>query len=121
MLGGYLLRTGGEVPDYLYLNLLQYFNIIQRNRLVFITSRHQRSENSPVTTQNSPAMKFRLFLERALLFHNNSRVTLQYTPATTVCNENPDYIVHMHVTDYCMFRTSFLYYVAGEASVRMHV
>ena len=27
----------------------------------------------------------------------------------------------MHVTDCCMFRTSFLYYVAGEAPVRMHV
>ena len=33
----------------------------------------QRSVNSPVTMQNSPA-KFFLFPERAFLFHNNSSV-----------------------------------------------
>ena len=48
---------------------------------VFI--RHQRLDNSPSTTQNSPA-KFRSFLERALLFHNNSPATLQCSPATTI-------------------------------------
>ena len=53
---------------------------------VFI--RHQRSENSPASVQNSPA-KFCLFPERALLFHNNSPVTLHYSPATTILNENP--------------------------------
>ena len=47
---------------------------------VFI--RRRRSENSPATMQNSPA-KFRLFSERALLFHNNS-------PAITILNENPE-------------------------------
>ena len=54
---------------------------------VFI--RHRRSENSPATIQNSPA-KFRSFPERALLFHNNSPVTLHYSPATTILNEIPD-------------------------------
>ena len=49
---------------------------------------HRRSENSPSTTQNSPA-KFRSFPERALLFHNNSPVTLHCSPATTILNENP--------------------------------
>ena len=53
---------------------------------VFI--RYQRSENSPATTQNSPA-KFCLFRERALLFHNNSPVTLHYSPAI-ILNEIPD-------------------------------
>ena len=48
---------------------------------VFI--RRRRSENSLVTTQNSPA-KFRSFSERAKLFHNNSP-----SPATTIPNENP--------------------------------
>ena len=38
---------------------------------VFITCRHRRLENSPATTQNSPA-KFHSLPERALLFHNNS-------------------------------------------------
>ena len=41
---------------------------------------HRRSEKIPATTQNSPA-KFRSFPERALLFHNNSSVTLHYSPA----------------------------------------
>ena len=50
--------------------------------------RCRRSENSPATTQNSPA-KFRAFSERASLFHNNSPATLHYSPATTILNENP--------------------------------
>ena len=50
--------------------------------------RHWRSENSPSTTQNSPA-KFRSFPERALFFHNNSPVTLHCSPATTILIENP--------------------------------
>ena len=41
---------------------------------VFITCRYQRSENSPA--------KFCSFPERVLLFHNNSPVTLHYSPAT---------------------------------------
>ena len=49
---------------------------------------HQRSENSLATTQNSAA-KFGLFPERALNFHNNTSVTLQYSPATLIFNENP--------------------------------
>ena len=55
--------------------------------------RHRRSENSPSTTQNSPA-KFHLFPEKALLFHNNYPVTLHCSPATTIIilNENPDYL-----------------------------
>ena len=53
---------------------------------VFI--RHQRSENSLSTTQNS-ATKFHSFLERALLFHNNSPATLHCSSATTILNENP--------------------------------
>ena len=53
---------------------------------VFI--RHRRSENSLATTQNSLA-KSCLFPERALLFHNNPPVTLQYSPATPIIlNEN---------------------------------
>ena len=51
---------------------------------VFI--RHRRLENSPSTMQNSPA-KFRSFPERAKLLHNNSPVTLRYSPATTILNE----------------------------------
>ena len=50
--------------------------------------RHQRTENSLATTQNSLA-KFRSFPERALFFHNNSPVTLYYSPATTILNEIP--------------------------------
>ena len=50
--------------------------------------RHRRSENSPSTTQNSPAT-FRFFPERASLFHNNSPATLHCSPATTILNENP--------------------------------
>ena len=42
--------------------------------------------------QNSPA-KFRSFPERALLFHNNSPVTLHYSPATTILNEIPGTVV----------------------------
>ena len=49
--------------------------------------RHRRSENSPATTQISLA-KFRSFSERALLFHNNSPATLNYSPTTTILNEN---------------------------------
>ena len=55
---------------------------------VFI--RYRRSENSLATTQNSPA-KFYLFPERALPFHNNPPVTLQYSPATPILNENPGF------------------------------
>ena len=51
--------------------------------------RHRRSENSPATTQNYPA-KFRLFPERALVFHNNSPVTLHCSPATTILDKNPE-------------------------------
>ena len=40
---------------------------------VFI--RHWRLENSPSTTQNSPA-KFCSFPEKALLFHNNNNILL---------------------------------------------
>ena len=50
--------------------------------------RHWRSENSLATTQNSPA-KFHSFPERALLFHNNSPVTLHYSPVTAIINEIP--------------------------------
>ena len=50
---------------------------------VFI--RHWRSENCPSITHNSPAI-FHLFPERALLFHNNSPVTLHYSPGTTILN-----------------------------------
>ena len=56
---------------------------------VFI--RHRRSENSPSTTQNSPA-KFCSLPERTLLFHDNSPTTLHRSPATTILNENPDYV-----------------------------
>ena len=52
---------------------------------VFI--RHRRSENSLATAHYSPA-KFCLFPERALLFHNNSPVTLHYSPVTKILNEN---------------------------------
>ena len=58
---------------------------------VFI--RHWRSKNSLATTQNSPD-KFCLFPVRALPFHNNSPVTLQYSPATPILNENPENIKH---------------------------
>ena len=51
--------------------------------------RHQRSENSPSTTQNSLA-KSCLFPERALLFYNNSPATLLCSHATTILNENPE-------------------------------
>ena len=57
---------------------------------VFI--RHRRSENSLANTQNSPA-KFRSFPERALLFHNNSPVTLYYSPATAILNEIPVFLL----------------------------
>ena len=40
-----------------------------------VSIRHRRSENSPSTTQNSPA-KFRSFPERVSLFHSNSPATL---------------------------------------------
>ena len=50
--------------------------------------RHPRSENFPATTQNSQA-KFCLFPERALPFHYNPPVTLQYSPATPIHIENP--------------------------------
>ena len=63
------------------------FEFISLARIgVFI--RHQRSENSPSTRQNSLA-KFHPFPERALLFHNNSPATLLCSPATTILNENP--------------------------------
>ena len=51
--------------------------------------RHRRSKNSPATTQNF-LDKFCLFPVRALPFHNNSAVTLQYSPATPILKENPD-------------------------------
>ena len=44
--------------------------------------RYRRSENSPA--------KFCLFPERALPFHNNPPVTLQYSPATPILNEHPE-------------------------------
>lgn len=50
--------------------------------------RHRRLENSAATTQYSPA-KFCLFWDRALPFHNNPPVTLQYSAATPILNENP--------------------------------
>ena len=50
--------------------------------------RHRRFENSAATTQYSPA-KFCLFRDRALPFHNNPPVTLQYSAATPILNENP--------------------------------
>ena len=50
--------------------------------------RFRRSKNSPATTQNSPD-KFCLFPVRALPFQDNSPVTLQYSPATPILNENP--------------------------------
>ena len=53
---------------------------------VFI--RHLRLENSQATTQNSQ-VKFCLFPVRALPFHNNPPVTLQYSPDTPILNENP--------------------------------
>ena len=52
---------------------------------VFI--RHWRLENSLATTQNSPA-KFCLFPERAMPFHYKTPVTLQYSHATLILNEN---------------------------------
>ena len=55
---------------------------------VFI--RHQRLENYPATMQNSKCCSFS---ERALPFHNNSPVTLHYSPATTVLSENPGLIL----------------------------
>ena len=39
--------------------------------------------------QNSPA-KFSLCPERALLFHNNSPVSLHCSPAPTILNEIPE-------------------------------
>ena len=50
--------------------------------------RYRRLENSAATTQYSPA-KFCLFRDRALPFHNNPPVTLQYSAATPILNENP--------------------------------
>ena len=51
---------------------------------------NRRSENSPATTQISPA-KFCLFPERALPFHNNPPLTLQYSPVIPILNENLGY------------------------------
>ena len=45
-------------------------------------------ENSAAATQYSPA-KFCLFRDRASPFHNNPPVTLQYSAATPIPNENP--------------------------------
>ena len=53
-----------------------------------VHNRHRRSENSPAITKNSAA-KFRSFPERALVFHNNSPVTLHSSPTITILNENP--------------------------------
>ena len=51
---------------------------------VFIRCR--RSENSPA--------KFRSFSERALLSaHNNSPATLHYSAATTILNENLEFLI----------------------------
>ena len=47
-------------------------------------------------TQNSPA-KLCLFPERALPFHNNPPVSLQYSPATPILNENPDLCPEINV------------------------
>ena len=60
---------------------------------VFI--RHLRLQNSSATTQNSRA-KFCLCPERALPFHDNPPVTLQYSPATQIRNGNlEDSISHV--------------------------
>ena len=65
------------------------------NHRVFI--RDLRSENSPATTHNSLA-KFCLLPERALPFHNNPPVTLQYSPATRILNGNLESSCSGHVT-----------------------
>ena len=53
--------------------------------------KHWRSENSSATTQNSLA-KFCLFPDRALSFHDNRPVTLQYSPVSPILNETPEYL-----------------------------
>ena len=77
------------------------------NNRVFI--KHRRSENSPLTTQNSPA-KFCLFRDRALPFHNNSPVTFQYSPVSPILNETPGKKEFFHlniVTKICVERKAF--------------
>ena len=73
--------------------MLQKFTFLgdgddDNNTRVFI--RRQRLENSVATTQNSPS-KFCLFPERALPFSNNPPITLQYSLATPILNENPEH------------------------------
>ena len=56
--------------------------------------RHRGLENSPATTQNSPA-KFSMACSslegKCFSEWSDSPVTLKYPPATSVLNENPSY------------------------------
>ena len=72
-----LMSTGSQKREFYKIS----FSPVFTSRM-FIS--HRRSENSPA--------KFLSFPERALLLHNNSPVTLQYLPATTILNEIPDFI-----------------------------
>ena len=60
---------------------LDLFQVISGSTLCRVFIGQRRSENSPA--------KFCLFPERAWPFHNNPPVTLQYSPATLILNENP--------------------------------
>ena len=71
----------GVLTVYVIISMISVYN------RVFI--RPRRSENSSATTQNFLA-ECRSFSERALLrFHNDSPVTLLYSPATTILDGNP--------------------------------
>ena len=91
------------VHSYIFISWMDFDNTVMANWLVAIFHggkmmikqpinrvfiRHRILESSLATKQNSLA-KFCLFLERALPFHNNPPVTLQYSPATPILNENP--------------------------------
>ena len=66
--------------------MMQNNSFVQDCSRVFIS--HQRSENSSAIVYNSP-VNFCSFSERTSLFHNNSPVTLYYSPVTKILNGKP--------------------------------
>ena len=70
--------------------------------------RHQRSQNSPLTTQNSLA-KFCLFPDRALPVHINPPVTFQYSPISPILNETPGFLTEWVK----MYNDTYFYFVFG--------
>lgn len=88
---------------------------LERNKILCQLTGNRISEGLKIQIFPLEGNDLRSFPERALLFHDTSPVTLHYSPATTILNENPVHCTKSYVS------LLFLYIFSSVECTPIHV